>query len=60
MPTPPSNTFGPIKDRRKAAPVKRITVSPEARKIYEEEMRQREKREKELGQFLPDDRKGKR
>ena len=60
MPTPPSNTFGPAKVRRKPATVRRITVSPEARKIYEDEIREREKRERELGQFLPDDRKGKR
>ncbi|MGV8839578.1 MAG: hypothetical protein ACWA6X_04665 [Bauldia sp.] len=55
--TPPSKTFGPAKARRKSAPVKRITVSPEARKAYEDEMREREKRERELTRFLPDDMK---
>ncbi len=55
--TPPSNIFGPAKARRKPAPVKRITVSTEAKKAYEEQLREREKREKELGQFLPDDMK---
>lgn len=55
--TPPSNTFGPAKVRRKSAPVKRITVSPEAKKAYEDQLREREKREKELGQFLPEDMK---
>jgi hypothetical protein len=60
MPTPPPNTFGPIKDRRKSAPVKRITISAEARKIYEDEMREREKREREITRFLPDEMKGKR
>ncbi|MCW5714645.1 MAG: hypothetical protein KIT43_09060 [Bauldia sp.] len=59
MPTPP-NTFGPVKDRRKRAPVKRITVSPEARKAYEDEMKERERRERELTRFLPDEMKTRR
>lgn len=57
--TPP-NTFGPAKQRRKKAPVRHITVSDDVRRAYEESMRERDKRERELGQFLPDDMKGKR
>jgi len=57
--TPPS-TFGPAKKRRKKAAVKRIVVSDEVRKAYEDDMRERDKREREHLQFLPDDMKGKR
>ncbi len=57
--TPP-NTFGPARTRRKAAPVRRVVVSDEVRKAYEDDMRERDKREREHGQFLPDDMKGKR
>jgi hypothetical protein len=55
-----SSTFKSVKDRRKSAPVKRVTVSAEARKTYEDTIRQREEREREHTRFLPDDRKGKR
>ena len=54
------STFGPAKKRRKTAPVKRITVSDEVRKGYEDDARERDKREREHLQFLPDDMKGKR
>ena len=54
------NTFGPAKTRRKKAPVKRVIVSDEVRKGYEDAVRERDKREREHLQFLPDDMKGKR
>ncbi len=56
--TPP-NTFKP-RERRKRAPVKHITVSAEARKAYADAMHERDKRDREHTQFLPDDLKGKR
>ena len=55
-----NNTYKPVKDRRKSAPVKRVTMSAEARKAYEEEIRQRDERERDHTRFLPEDRKGKR
>lgn len=57
--TPP-NTFGPTKKRRKKAPVKRVILTDEARKAYEDSVREQDKREREHGQFLPSDIKGKR
>lgn len=56
----PSNIFGPAKKRRKKAPVKRVVVSDDVRRAYEDDMRERDKREREHLQFLPDDMKGKR
>jgi hypothetical protein len=55
-----AGTFGPVKDRRKKAPVKRVTVSAEARKAYEDTIRQQDQRGREHTQFLPDEYKGKR
>lgn len=55
-----ASTFKPAKDRRKSAPVKRVTMSAEARKAYEDAIRQRDERERDHTRFLPDDRKGKR
>ena len=55
-----ASTFKPVKDRRKSAPVKRVTVSVDARKAYEDAIRQRDERERDHTRFLPDDRKGKR
>jgi hypothetical protein len=55
-----TSTFKPVKDRRKSAPVKRVTVSVDARKAYEDAIRQRDERERDHTRFLPDDRKGKR
>lgn len=57
--TPP-NTFGPAAKRRKKAPVKRVVITDELRKTYEDTVRERDRREREHGQFLPDDQKGKR
>ena len=57
--TSPS-TFGPSKKRRKKAPVKRVVISDEERKRYEEAVREHDKREREHLHFLPDDMKGKR
>lgn len=54
------STFKAVKERRKSAPVRRVTVSAEARKAYEDTIRQREERERDHTRFLPDDRKGKR
>ena len=56
----PPNTFGPAKKRRKKAPVKRVILSDEARKAYEDGVRERDERERQHLQFLPDDMKGKR
>jgi hypothetical protein len=56
----PASTFKPVKDRRKSAPVKRVTVSVEARKAYENAIRERDERDRDHTRFLPDDRKGKR
>jgi hypothetical protein len=55
-----ASTFKPAKDRRKSAPVKRLTMSVEARRAYEDTIRQRDERERDHTRFLPDDRKGKR
>ncbi len=52
--------FKPAKDRRKKAPVKRVVVSAEARKAYEDTIRERDKRDRDHTQFLPEDHKGKR
>ena len=60
MAASPPNTFGPTKQRRKKALVKRVVVSDEVRKAYEDSVRERDKREREHMQFLPDDIKGKR
>ena len=56
----PPSTFKPVKDRRKSAPVKRVTASVEARKAYETVIRERDQRDNDHTRFLPDDRKGKR
>ncbi len=56
----PTKTFKALKDRRKKAPVRHITVSAEARQAYAEGMLERDKRAREHTQFLPDDFKGKR
>jgi hypothetical protein len=53
-------TFGRVTDRRKKAPVKRVVVSAEARKAYEDTMREQDKRGRDHTQFLPDEYKGKR
>jgi hypothetical protein len=53
-------TFRPVKDRRKKAPVRRVAVSAEARKIYEDSIREQDKRGRDHTQFLPDEFKGKR
>jgi hypothetical protein len=57
--TPPEK-FKRAKSRRLASPAKRIVVSEEARRAYEDTIRQRAEREQEHGRFLPDDLKGKR
>ncbi|MBK1624262.1 MULTISPECIES: hypothetical protein [Hyphomicrobiales] len=48
------------KDRRKKAPVKRVQLSAEERRAYEELMQERQKRDKEHTQFLPEDRQTRR
>ncbi len=57
--TPPT-TFKSAKERRKRAPVKHITVSAEARKAYADAANERDKRDREHTQFLPDELRGKR
>ena len=53
-------TFKPTRDRRQKAPVRRITISAEARKAYEDTMREQDQRGRDHTQFLPDEYKGKR
>ena len=60
MTASPPSTFGPAKKRRKKAPVKRVVISDEMRKGYEDAARERDRREREHLQFLPDDMKNKR
>ena len=60
MAAKPPETFKPVRDRRKAAPVKRVAISAESREAYENTIRERDRREREHSQFLPDERKGKR
>ena len=55
-----AETFKAAKDRRKKAPVKRVAISPEARQAYEDTMRQRDQRDHEHTQHLPEEHKGKR
>ena len=59
MATPP-NTFKRPKDRRKSSPAKRVTISEEARKAYEETIRQKAERAQNHEQFLPNEHRGKR
>jgi hypothetical protein len=60
MPTDtPPEKFKRANNRRKAAPVKTVTLSPEARKAYEELLQERDKRE-ERGRFLPEEFRSKR
>ncbi len=53
-------TFKPVKDRRKRAPMKRVTISAEARQAYEDTIRERDQRDRDHTQHLPDEYKGKR
>lgn len=55
-----SETFKRAKDRRKSAPVKRIAVSEETRRAYEDAVKLRDQRERDHTRFLPDEMKGKR
>ncbi|HYF55850.1 MAG TPA: hypothetical protein VEA41_16470 [Salinarimonas sp.] len=48
------------KERRKASPGKRVTLSADERKAYEETVKRMGDKEREHGQFLPDDLKRKR
>lgn len=45
--------------RKKAAPVKRVSLSAEARQAYEDLVRTRDERERAYGQHLPADAKSK-
>lgn len=58
MATPPDK-FKP-KERRKGSPGKRVAVSDEERRAYEETVKRMGDREREHGQFLPDDVKRRR
>jgi hypothetical protein len=44
--------FRAAKDRKKKAPVKRVTVSAEAERAYEELVRARDERERNYGRHL--------
>lgn len=60
MPTEtPTEKFKRANTRRKPAPVKNVTLSPEARKAYEDLLQERDKRE-ERGRFLPEEFRSKR
>ncbi len=60
MPTDtPTEKFKRANNRRKPAPVKNVTLSPEARKAYEDLLQERDKRE-ERGRFLPEEFRSKR
>jgi hypothetical protein len=52
--------FKPAKDRKKKAPVRRITISAEAKQAYADAMKERDQRDREHTRFLPEDMKGKR
>jgi hypothetical protein len=58
MATPP-NTFKRPKARRKTPPGKSVAISEEARKTYEDTMRQMDERERHQ-QLLPEEHKRKR
>ena len=53
------DTYKRLKDPRKKPPVRRVSISPEARAAYEETMRQRDAHAKKT-ESLPDTMKGKR
>ncbi|WP_156953340.1 hypothetical protein [Afifella pfennigii] len=53
-------TYKKAKDRRKKTPVKRVQLSAEERSAYEDAMREHDRREREHGQFLPNDLKRRR
>ncbi len=55
-----AETFKRPKDRRKAAPVRRVAISPEARQAYEDAIRERDQRDRDRSQHLPDEHKRKR
>jgi hypothetical protein len=44
-------------NRKKAAPVKRVTVSAEAQRTYEELMKERDEQQRVYGRFLGSDNK---
>jgi len=48
-------TFKAAKERRKSAPVKRVAISPEARKAYADMIRERDQRDRDHTRHLPDD-----
>ena len=52
-----NDRFKRAKVRKKAAPVKHVVVSDEAKKAYETIVRERDEWEREYGQHLTDERK---
>lgn len=54
-----ANTFTKA-PRKKTPPAKRVTLSPEMRAKYEEEIRRREELQRTYGQHLGDAEKGRR
>ncbi|MCW5696534.1 MAG: hypothetical protein KIS96_07340 [Bauldia sp.] len=58
-PATPPEKYKRASNRRKAAPVKKVTLSPEALKAYEDLVQERDKRE-ERGRFLPEEFRSKR
>jgi hypothetical protein len=56
--TGPTETFKRAKPRQRTAPAKRVVLSPEDRKAYEELAQSRDEREKNYTRHLPADKKG--
>ena len=53
----PTETFKRAKPRQRTAPAKRVVLSPEDKKAYEELAQSRDEREKNYTRHLPADRK---
>ncbi len=47
--------FKPAKDRRKKAPVKRVVLSPDAKRAYEQLVQERDARDRDYTRHLPPD-----
>jgi hypothetical protein len=55
-----SERFKRAKARKKPVPVKRVVLSAEDKKAYEDLVRGRDERERDYGRHLAEERKGKR
>ena len=52
--------YKPVRDRRKAAPVKTVRMSPEAMQAYADLAKERAEHEQKFGRHLSEKDKGKR